>query len=134
MRRVLGPLLLVVVSFATALLGLEFAGRAAGLWQPDRSFRFHPVRGYELAPGIGEINSLGLRGPEISATKADGVVRVVVIGDSYTFGLGVDETESLPARLEARLNRDGTKRVEVLNLGTPGYNSDQELMYLREKG
>jgi lysophospholipase L1-like esterase len=106
----------------------------AGLWRPDRSFRFHPVRGYELAPGVGEINSLGLRGPEVSPKKPDGVRRVVVIGDSYTFGLGVDVTESLPARLEARLNQDGTQHVEVLNLGTPGYNSDQEFMYLREKG
>jgi lysophospholipase L1-like esterase len=66
-------------------------------------------------------NSLGVRGPEYSAEPEPGVFRIVVVGDSYTMGFGVEEDEayvSVAQRLfsERRLGR----RVEIINLGIGG--------------
>jgi hypothetical protein len=63
-------------------------------------------------------NELGFRGAPV-APAAAGRVRIAAIGDSFTFGWGVAETEAWPARLEARLRKKGIG-ADVLNLGSPG--------------
>ena len=69
------------------------------------------------------INALGLRGPEV-APKRPGVFRVLVFGDSYAFGVGVDEENVLTSELERLLSEDALSgvEVEVLNLGVAGYS------------
>src|SRR5882762_9392479 len=62
-RRLAVNLIVLVASLAFSLAAVEFAGRLFGVWRPDRSFRYHPVRGYELRPGIGDVNTLGLAAP-----------------------------------------------------------------------
>lgn len=85
-------------------------------WSGD--FRGHRV----------EINALGLRGPELRLPKPPGRRRVVTFGDSITFGYGVGEADTYPARLGARLAERG---VEVANAGVTGYTSHQVLGRLR---
>jgi lysophospholipase L1-like esterase len=54
--------------------------------------------------------------------------RILCIGDSNTYGTGVERSEAYPAQLERLLNeRSGAARVEVTNLGVPGSNSSQVL-------
>jgi hypothetical protein len=100
----------------------------------------HPMRGWALRPGIRDLrvfgdrvlnsNSLGLRGrQERPYENPAGVRRVVVLGDSFTFGEDVSDDETFCQRLEQLL--PGT---EVLNLGVHGYGHDQMLLYLREEG
>ncbi len=103
---------------------------------------------YELLPGyvgrgpLGEavrVNAAGRRGGSESAAKA-GRSRVLVVGDSFVFGLGVAEDESFPAALAralTRLGESGADRriqaggsVEVLNAGVPGYNLMQEARFI----
>jgi lysophospholipase L1-like esterase len=60
------------------------------------------------------INSAGFRGEELPAPSTD---EVVVIGDSLSFGLGVEYDQTFSALLQERL---GGKRT-VLNLGVPSY-------------
>ena len=61
-----------------------------------------------------ELNSLGLRGPE-PAAEPEGP-RVLMLGDSFTFGLGVAEDELvMPSLVQAEL-----PDVEVVNGGLPG--------------
>jgi len=127
-------LALSAASLAISLAAVEFIGRAIGLWQPQRTFRYSDTRGYELTPGLGDVNSLGLRGPEIELTRRAGVRRIVVLGDSFTYGDGVAATDAMPAQLEKELNRTGAGEFEVLNLGVPGYNTVQEYADLRERG
>jgi hypothetical protein len=43
-----------------------------------------------------------------------------MLGDSVTFGYGVDQTQSFPAELERLLNQSG--KYEVINAGVPGYS------------
>jgi len=63
--------------------------------------------------------------------KRPGVPRVVVLGDSYTFGWGVDDAQPYPQRAEAQLRERGIQ-AEVINAGVPGYNTEQEALLLAE--
>lgn len=102
------------------------------------------VRGQRLAPGYAgwfagvpvHINSLGFRDPrEYSLQKPPQTFRILVLGDSVTFGHGATFETTYPFLLEQRL-RDWRPDVawEVWNLGVPGYNTRQELSYLQEVG
>jgi len=78
-------------------------------------------------------NSHGLRGPELDTQKQVGKVRVLVLGDSQTWGLGVPEQERYSDVLQSILNEHGMN-AEVLNFGVPGYGTDQELMLFKTLG
>jgi len=94
---------------------------------------------YQLRPGgvaraevDYRINSLGMRGGPVEARKEDGVLRILVLGDSIPFGYWVAAEDALPAQLETMLTQHGRgQRFEVLNLGVPGYNLDQSLRSLQ---
>src|SRR5262245_14158083 len=51
------------------------------------------------------INQQGLRGPEVTVAKPPGTFRVLGLGDSFAFGLGVREEDTFLRRLEADLNQ-----------------------------
>jgi hypothetical protein len=74
-------------------------------------------------------NALGFRDFD-HPQKALGVTRVAVLGDSFVFGSGVKQDEPFPRRLAAFLGPS----FEVLNLGVPGYGTDQALLTLRRWG
>ncbi len=107
--------------------------------------RRSPVPGltYELAPGMWKrshgtvirTNSHGMREREIPIEKPDSVVRVAVLGDSYTFGFGVRAHRAYPRRLEGLLNQSspGGRRFQVLNFGVGGYSTQDEAVVLRER-
>lgn len=84
------------------------------------------ARSYRLAPIMVafRINRFGLKGPEISLKPAPGVVRIMNIGDSCTFGPHID-TLSYPRQLERLLNQTELARFEVINAGHMGYNLQQ---------
>ena len=111
--------------------------------QPKLSYEFdvhHPVRGWASKPNVhdteiyeGKVlstNSRGLRGSrEYTYEKPDGVIRIVVIGDSFTFGHEVADDETFSHYLAEML-----PGIEVLNLGVHGYGHGQMLLYLKEEG
>jgi len=92
-------------------------------WTPRPSFR------YTLAGSETTINRLGYRGREVAAARTPGRTRVVMLGDSITFGYGVRDGETFSAVLEAL-----DPRREVVNLGVQGYGTDQELLKLEREG
>lgn len=65
------------------------------------------------------INRLGYRGPEIASDRFAVPYRLLLLGDSFTYGDFVDDEEALPARLEALLSKR-CPGVEVINAGVPG--------------
>jgi lysophospholipase L1-like esterase len=85
---------------------------------------------YTLRPNACASNSKGYPDAEASARKADGVFRVVVIGDSVAAGQGVAREERFAARLAP--NSAG-RRLEVIVLARPGYSTSQELVILESE-
>lgn len=69
-----------------------------------------------------EINSLGLRSQEPSKDAGE-MFRILVLGDSQTFGLGVDQEKTFSAQLQALLTAKTQNQIEVLNAGVSGYGT-----------
>lgn len=79
-------------------------------------------------------NSVGMRADrEYTLEKPDGVFRIVGLGDSFTFGYGVNVEDTYLARLERLLLESGTN-AEVINLGVAGLGTAEELRILQESG
>jgi MFS family permease/lysophospholipase L1-like esterase len=68
----------------------------------------------------------------IARTRAAGVTRIAVLGDSCTFGWGADDHETYPAMLEQRLSANPTdpgRAVEVLNAGVIGTGTGEQTLW-----
>ena len=66
------------------------------------------------------MNALGLRGAEVG-TKVAGEMRVLMLGDSFVFGQGVDDDRTIPARLQELLRAGAPgPRITVGNAGISG--------------
>lgn len=101
------------------------------------------TRGWANAPGVRtnawrvggpqrttSINAIGARRTsEVTPTAAPGTLRVVAIGDSFTFGAEMDDGDVWLAQAERAL-----PSTEIVNLGVSGYGQDQALLTLREVG
>ena len=81
-----------------------------------------------------DLNAQGYRTADVAAAKPPATVRVACIGDSWTFGMNVDQDRAYPDRLAAYLRdtKPGT-RYEVLNFGVLGYSSFQGLQLLKAR-
>ncbi len=74
------------------------------------------------------VNAQGFRGPVVEQPKPPGVFRIACLGDSQTFGHGVADGESWPENLAAALHEElPAQRIEVLNCGVGGYETEEEL-------
>ena len=113
-------------------LGLAEAGvRLLGLARP-RPTGYAPVN--TARPVSKPRNSLGYRDLERAVEKPPGARRIVVLGDSFTWGAGVDFDDAYPRRLERALARRHGGAVEVVNLALPAFKTDDELAVLETQG
>jgi hypothetical protein len=76
-------------------------------------------------------DSFGLRGDADTPPKAPGEYRILVLGDSFTWGIGVESAETFPAALERRLREGARRPITVVNGGMPSYGTVQELAFYR---
>ncbi len=118
-------------------------------WQiPEKTYplgmhTFDPYSGYRLTPGfIGNfpeylggydisINSQGLRDYEHNYNKSK--TRILVLGDTISFGTGLDYNSTFPHLLENKFNSGGYG-IEVINTGVNGYQPSQEYAYYQNEG
>ena len=99
------------------------------------------VLGHEHRPGAAarlmgvdvRINQRKLRDAEYPYERPAGVKRVLMLGDSITFGWGVPGEDTVAKRLERALRAAGRK-VEVLNAGVGNYNTTMEVSYFLAEG
>lgn len=78
------------------------------------------------------INSLGLRGQEVDLKPAENEIRILMLGDSLVFGIGLSDQYTIPRQLEQQLNGNSEEIVySVINMGVPSYNTEQELIQLQ---
>ncbi|MEA2604446.1 MAG: hypothetical protein QOF89_5438 [Acidobacteriota bacterium] len=142
----------LAILLLVAVAGLALAEGAVRIFWPQPAFYASPGLfvddpkvGHRMRPGLrGEvgnwaefttqvrINRLGIRGPEIGPRRP-GVRRVLVLGDSFTFGTGVEEEEAFPARLAAELTRAGIP-AEGINAGMGAYGVPDEVAWFENYG
>jgi lysophospholipase L1-like esterase len=140
-------LLLILIGSAVGLVVCEFAVRIFApqaltsdviMGDPDVDYRLRPnARGHMSSPEYSadiRINSLGFRGAEISPVKRPGMTRVLFLGDSFTFGHGLSENETLPYLVGRDLEHNYPGKFEVINGGVYGYSTADELNFLKKFG
>lgn len=81
------------------------------------------------------IGSLGFRDREYNITKPAGVFRILMLGDSYTEGYGVELNQSFSKVLEGMLNNNSLgAKYEVIDTGVGSYSPILEYVVLKYKG
>lgn len=144
----IGRMVLLVVSVALTLLAGEAVCRILGLGKGivyERGLyraSNDPVLSYELNPAYAgrsygtevKIDSMGLREHELPARCDSNVFRIVCVGDSFTFGMGVAAREAWPHVLnEVAAPPPGYEKIETVNAGVCGYNLIQYCEEIRNK-
>jgi tetratricopeptide (TPR) repeat protein len=110
-RRWLRRGIALLLGLLLALVGLELSLRLAAVWMEARMERRD--RG----------------GP-----AGEGTPEIWCLGDSFTYGLGVeDRRDAYPGQLQALLDEGGPRRMRVVNLGHPGMNSSEVADRLAER-
>ena len=110
--------------------------------RPDREVvfldPFAPRESREATRWTVHTGPQGYRTLPFGHAKSAGKRRVIALGDSSTFGWGVEDGEAYPARLGEALDRrvpgkDGKPGWDVLNLGVPGYSTFQGRVMLERE-
>lgn len=129
---------LIAIAAALLVLGLEGAARLyAHATKKERGLALDAKLGWRPLPNVekrgalwGEhlparTNALGWRDVERTIAKPAGVRRALLLGDSYVFGVGVDDGLRVSEALEREV-----PGLEAWNLGVTAYGPDQELLLL----
>ncbi|NLV46251.1 MAG: hypothetical protein GXY07_17320 [Candidatus Hydrogenedentes bacterium] len=109
-------LLIVALEYTAGLANpeKEQAGKMQLLFPPGSEESFETAEfSYTVS-----INQLGLRDHEIDPEKR-AACRVIALGDSFTYGFGVNLEDTWLKRLETHLQDSGLE-VEIINCGSPG--------------
>ena len=145
LRLRLGLLVGAGVLLMTEAAVSVFAKRTLLLWQApvpvtQTGAPYLPGNPYllwEMVPGerseVGvtvHVNELGFRGNETTIAKPEGQRRIIAVGDSSVYGHGVSDADTFSQVLDDRLPDD----IEVLNLGAPGYSTEQTLNLMEMRG
>ncbi len=99
-------------------------------WVNEENARGFLKPNAEEPGGHVEINGKGLRGREFPYERVPGKKRLLMLGDSNTFGYGLEENETYPRMLEEMLGEGH----EVINAAVIGYGIDQEYLFFRREG
>jgi hypothetical protein len=139
--------LMTVVVSAVFLVLIESGLRLAGVNYEGSFYRLDRKIGYVLRPraegwtvkereNYVRINSQGLRDREHTFERPANVIRIAVVGDSFSEAKEVDQEATYWSVMERELNRllpAGGPRVEVINFGVDGYGLAQEYLVLKER-
>lgn len=138
----------IVLLFTSIIICVVFMEIGIRIWNPliakPRQAHVHRASdtlGWELIPdayGVGKtgnkikVNSAGFRDIEHKIQKEKNTYRIMVVGDSFTFGMGVNLEDTYAKQLE-RLLTSTDRPVEVINCGVVGYVMWQNVETLKQK-
>lgn len=145
MKAISQNLALTFTSLLLFILLLEVILRGIGygnlvIYQPDPYLVWKPVPNQNCYTKVGHkpvyINAEGTRGKYFSKDKKNNSFRILSLGDSKTFGWGLEESETYSGLLEKLLqNHIGDSlKVEVTNAGVNAWSYAQMYVYLRDVG
>ncbi len=128
-------LILWSVALVVALeIGLRVLGLGHPLLiRPDPRFGYLPAPNQDLDRFFSHvhINSYGMRSEDIANHKPSGTKRILVLGDSVTFGTTYVDQSLIFTSL---LQRDLGQGTEVLNVSAGGWAEANELGFLKARG
>ena len=147
-RLILARLALSLVAIVLSLLAVEILIRlffphrvpSAGV-ERDFFCQFDPQLGWAPLPNktaeherdgfsvLVHQNSLGLRAPDsLQAARHSQQRRILVLGDSYVWGYGVEQSQMMTAPEVTHTS------AELINFGVSGYGTDQEYLFYSRLG
>jgi lysophospholipase L1-like esterase len=139
-KKLLARLALLVAAIVVPLCIAEAVLRATAPVRPPP----HPIAVvcgacsyvYKLNPTRKEVSPQGFVGQKTYVNpKPAGVNRLMVLGDSLVFGVGIPSVDrAFPAVLERSLNKAKEGSAEVINTGVPGYTAYNELHLYLDQG
>lgn len=110
--------LLILLMFVDRVIGWLFPPAPHSLLFPADMLIPHDSCEFRVTVAT---SSAGLRDREYSSgPPSKGTLRIATVGDSFTFGWGVESDQAWPSVLEQRLNEVAAAECEVLNCGVPG--------------
>ncbi len=125
------PSLSVLLLFVSILLSLSAAevvvrllGFAPGFTRTSWSANIQIVEGPEYRYYV-HTNSVGLRDSREFSRESPSL-RVLFLGDSFTFGTGVSNEDTISYKTEAILNQDTARSWTVINAGQPATGTRAE--------
>ena len=127
---------IAVLEFSLRRMG--YTQRAAMYYDQDVGFRSWPNQtrwqlGADMQPTVQmRLNGLGFRGPLLPQAKDPDKQRIVTLGDSFNFGLGVEDHETYPVFLQAQLEATDPGAFEVMDVSYPGWAPKNEAAAYRE--
>lgn len=122
----------IVLSFSNFTVKTE-TWRVRGIFQLDKDLVYSLKPGIERSWESGgfveyvKTNRFGLRDDEVQ-DKTNFEKRILVLGDSMTFGHRVNGDEAFPNQLEKIFKEQG-RRIDVINAGIKGYGTDQSYKF-----
>jgi hypothetical protein len=127
---------LVLAEFGIRLVAPQTLALNYTEWDPDTGFKNRPnANGFfnsaEFTMEV-RINATGQRDREFPRAKRAGIYRIVVLGDSFTFGHGVAANETYVKRLEGNLRETLHRPVESINMGIGKSGTAHELALWRK--
>ena len=124
----------IIAEITIRVVAPQPTGNALAMYEPD-SLRGHRLKsGFSGTLRSGEFtvpirtNRYGFRGEE---WRFDSDLKILILGDSFTFGYGVEEDGIYPVIVERSLKAEGSL-VSVYNAGVPGYGTIHEYSLLTE--
>jgi len=82
-----------------------------------------------------QLSPKGTRGEDFTVEKKDGTYRILALGDSVGFGIGLCRDKVFLSKLDENLNEGlGSKKFEVINASVSGYSAMQEYIFLLKYG
>lgn len=79
------------------------------------------------------LNSLSIRSPEISS-KQKNELRILFLGDSFTFGVGAPDEKTVAEQVSKYLKRDfPNQHISIINGGIPGGDIVSEVEFFHRK-
>ncbi len=138
---------IVITLFLLELFFRSYMGKTSGKVIP-LSLKIHkkvtnPNLKYTLIPNSSvfqdnvryKINSYGIRDYPDHNPYIEKGYKIAAVGDSFTFGLGVELKDTWPKQLERIINQQkkGVSPYYVFNFGVMGYDLTQNIENIREK-
>ncbi|TKJ42302.1 hypothetical protein CEE37_01080 [candidate division LCP-89 bacterium B3_LCP] len=123
-KLVVNNIVLIAATFIV-LSGLKLADFVLGMVIKERDFIFTPnTTALYDTPEFSytaSINYLGFRGPDPDLKKDSKTYKILMLGDSFTFGWGLEFEDTWPWVAQNMLNEKG-HNVRIYNLGGPGHH------------